>query len=204
MPTGCSSPRAVRREVARRGPKARFSTSASSTPSSGSAASSIGPWMARRRSTAPSRTSACRCRPRTAVAGTCQAPARTLWPPDPEAPDWEDAASRQWMTLLRCWSCRRLWVRVPHAPYASFPYAVLWPYDESESETLYDVDSGTSLRAWHVGAIAEAERTFSPGDRAIVRTHRRRSLGRAPFPEDDPPGAFDLAGFRERILGGGR
>lgn len=138
------------------------------------------------------------------LCGTCGAPARTLWPPDPDAPDWEDAASREWMTLLRCGSCRRLWVRVPHEPYASFPYAVLWPYDESEWETLYEVDSGRSLHAWHLAAIADAEPTLSPADRKIVREHRRRSKGRAPFYENESPKAFDLAEFRERVLGGDR
>jgi len=91
-----------------------------------------------------------------------------------------------WITLERCAACGSLWVTSAYEPYASFPFAVAWPANETMWKKIHDADNGLTLLSWHAYSIAKAWNTTSKEEMILIEHWRNRSYGRNPIdnPED--------------------
>ena len=107
-----------------------------------------------------------------------------MWPPSSAAPKWERVEVGNWIELLRCPGCDRLWCAVPYEPYGSFPYSVLWLRTIEEWRQLHEYDDeALTLHRWHQARVQMLRSRMNKQDKRAVAWHRERSYGRTPFDE---------------------
>ena len=114
----------------------------------------------------------------------CGAPEREMWPPSSTQPDWVSIKVGNWIELVRCPDCKCIWCVVPHEPYASFPYAVLWKHSVREWELLHELDEAKTLHHWHIARLQELRSTATDQDESAIEWHQARSYGRTPFDKE--------------------
>lgn len=122
----------------------------------------------------------------------CQSPERHLWvlfghQRQPELVDLQDG---NYISLLQCHVCNRLWCSSPYEPYSCFPYAVLWLYDVLAWQHLHEQDNGTTLLRWHAFSVGKYWQQLPAIELEQVAWHRKRSYGHNPI---DSPGTFHAA-----------
>ena len=78
-----------------------------------------------------------------------------------------------------------MWCIVPHEPYASFPYAVLWQHSVRDWVKIHEIDDGQTLHDWHISRLQELRSTATNQDEKAIKWHQRRSYGRTPFDKEN-------------------
>jgi hypothetical protein len=114
----------------------------------------------------------------------CGAPEREMWTPSSNQPDWVSVKFGNWIKLGSCLDCDRMWCVVPHEPYASFPYAVLWQYSVNDWIKIHDLDEAKTLHTWHIARLQELRSTATDQDEKEIEWHQKRSFGRTPFDKE--------------------
>jgi len=119
-----------------------------------------------------------------------------MWPPSSAQPAWKRVQLGNWIELVRCLKCNRLWCVVPFEPYASFPYAVRWHRSEQEWNQLNELDDARVLHRWHKARMQALRSEADEQDERAIEWHRKRSYGQTPFdePEEELPDLDSLFG----------
>lgn len=119
-----------------------------------------------------------------------------MWPPSSAQPEWERVQLGNWIKLVRCPECARLWCVVPYEPHAAFPYAVRWHRSEQKWEQLHALDEAHTLHRWHLARVQALRTETNTQDERAIEWHRERSYGRTPFdkPEEVLPDLDSLLG----------
>ena len=110
----------------------------------------------------------------------CESEKRKLWPAN-RAPKLEEVSVGNWQKLLKCKKCNTLWVEVPHEPYASYNYTVLWPFDIEAWQKLHNYDEGNSIHKWHQQQIMKEGPILIGKDQEAIIAHESRSSGIEPY-----------------------
>nr|WP_147664731.1 hypothetical protein [Candidatus Prometheoarchaeum syntrophicum]QEE17847.1 hypothetical protein DSAG12_03685 [Candidatus Prometheoarchaeum syntrophicum] len=113
----------------------------------------------------------------------CEAPKRKIYGPHKKRPnkDLEEADIGNWVMLLRCPKCEKLWVSVPYEPYASFEYLILWDFTKEDWRMIHDLDNASTIHEWHGQSVKDLWSTLPDNERESVLSHRKRSYGRNPI-----------------------
>jgi hypothetical protein len=70
---------------------------------------------------------------------------------------------------------------VPYEPYESFPYLVLWRWDEAFWRHVHNTDNGATLNQWHRASLLGAWEKLTDEDRKAVERHKQRAYGTTPY-----------------------
>jgi hypothetical protein len=107
-----------------------------------------------------------------------------MWPPSSKQPEWVSIKIGNWIELVRCPGCEQSWCVVPHEPYASFLYAVLWQHSVQEWEQIHNLDEAQTLHRWHIARLQELRSSATEQDVKEIEWHQKRSYGRTPFDKE--------------------
>src|ERR1700691_2180628 len=113
----------------------------------------------------------------------CEAPSRKLWVMfgGHRQPELADVQPGNWIELRRCSGCGALWCISPYEPYASFPFAALWPHDEATWWRTHDLDRGKTVCGWHALMVAKQYKSLPHEELEQVEHWRNRSCGHNPI-----------------------
>jgi hypothetical protein len=126
----------------------------------------------------------------------CGGPGKLVIPPSVARPHFYHADDGEWFTFVLCIDCGTYWVQAPYEPYASFIYAIYWPYTREFWCYVGKLEGSAIIARWCAYKIRQAWPTMSEQDRLAVQNHRHRILGRNPIdeaPEETDPLAPYLA-----------
>src|SRR5438552_1289795 len=105
------------------------------------------------------------------MCSNCQYPQRLLWAIGPPYPNWETIEAALFLALVKCPECGRLWVEAQYEPFASFRYAVRWPYDESVFSRAIKKDTGSTLYKWHEAEVRSLANNADEQTLAFMKAH---------------------------------
>ena len=77
-------------------------------------------------------------------------------------------------------------------PFASFQYAVRWPYDEDLFTRAMNRDSGVTLCRWHEAEVRALANHADQETLAQIEAHYRRSRGYVNLTKSDRPNTVQL------------
>jgi hypothetical protein len=107
----------------------------------------------------------------------CHTANHTLWAVGPPYPKFCSVSEGNFVFLQGCTECGQLWLESMYEPFASFRYAVKWPWTRQKFEEARDQDQSLTLCKWHEaevrlqGAKADAETL------AHIQAHYKRAGG---------------------------
>ena len=136
-------------------------------------------------------------RDRRPLCKNCQYPERSLWAVGPPYPGWDTIEAANFVSLVRCPECKQLWIEIPYEPFASFRYAVRWPFSESVFSMTMNKDAGLTLSRWHEAEVRVLANDADDQTLAHIDAHYRRSRGYVKLTRSSQPntvqiGASDL------------
>jgi hypothetical protein len=97
------------------------------------------------------------------------------------------------LSLVECPECGSLWLEAAYEPFASFRYAVHWPYDEGLFTQAMDKDSGVTLNRWHEAEVRVLANSADQETLAQIEAHYRRSRGYVNLTKSDRPNTIQLS-----------
>lgn len=121
----------------------------------------------------------------------CEGDSKVVRTPTAVRPNWVQHDKSGWFDLVLCIDCGRQWVLCPYEPYASFIYAIYWPYSKEFWHKVMQIEDGLLMSRWSDFKIRAAWPTMSAQDREAVDFHRSRSFGRNPIDADSGTPDFD-------------
>jgi hypothetical protein len=98
------------------------------------------------------------------------------------------------LTLVKCPACDAKWLQAAYEPFASFLYAVFWPYDETLFNLAMSKDAGATLMNWHTAEVRARANAADEKTLAQIEAHYQRSRGYVNLTKSDQPNAVRLDG----------
>ena len=96
------------------------------------------------------------------------------------------------MALVKCRDCGCLWIEGYYEPFASFRYAVKWPFDEATFRKTIKNDSGEKLYAWHEAEVRSLASNADEQTLALIGAHYERSRGNVNLLPSYKPNQIEL------------
>lgn len=115
-----------------------------------------------------------------------------LWAVGPPYPRWETLEAANFVSLVRCPECQQLWVEKAYEPFASFRYAVRWPYSDSVFTRTMDKDAGLTLNRWHEAEVRIQANDAGEQTLAHIEAHYRRSRGSVNLTRSSRPNTVQI------------
>jgi len=122
----------------------------------------------------------------------CHTEDQALWAIGPPYPEFKLISTGNFVVLEGCTECGQLWLESMYEPFASFRYAVKWPWTRQKFEETRDQDLSLTLCKWHEAEVRLQGAQANAATLAHIQAHYKRSGGYVDLTPTGQPNPISL------------